>query len=75
MRDTFIPMHMNYLTEEQRNTILQSHLFLKEKSEGTQKVRAVAGGNNHIYFIPKEDANSPILTTESVILTCIVDTE
>ena len=28
-RDTFIPLHRNDLTEEQRNTILESYLFLK----------------------------------------------
>ena len=45
MRDTFVPLHRKYLTKEQRNTILESHLFLKEKRDGTLKGGTVEVGN------------------------------
>ena len=53
MRDTFIPLNRKELTEEQRNTILEYHLFLKYKRDGTLKERVVAGGNKKRYFIYK----------------------
>ena len=73
MRDTFRPRHGKDLTPEQRAAILESHLFLKKKRCGKIKGRAVAGGNKQRDFISKEDASSPTVATESVLLTCIVD--
>jgi hypothetical protein len=50
-------------------------MFLKEKRSGEIKGRTVAGGNKQRDYIPKEDASSPTVSTESVLLTCIVDAE
>ena len=75
MRYTFIPLRGKYLTEEQRNTILESHIFLKDNRYVNLTGRMVAGGNKHIYLISKEDAISPTVATESVVLTCILDSE
>ena len=61
-------LYRKYLAEEQINTILESHLFLKEKVDGTLKGVAVVGGNRQRYFISKEDARSPPVTTRSVLL-------
>ena len=47
--------------------MLESHIFLKG---GT-----VSGGNKQCMYIPKEDSSSPNVTTESVLLTTIVNTE
>ena len=68
-RDTFIPLHRKYLTKEQRKNILESHLFLKEKRDGTLKVRTVSCSNNQRYFMFKEDASSPTVATKEVLLT------
>ena len=72
IRYTFIPLHGKYLIEEQSNTILESHLFLKDNRYVNLTGRMVAGGNKHRYLISKEDAISPTVATESVLLTCIV---
>ena len=48
-------------------------MFLKEKRSGQIKGRTVAGGNKQRDYISKEDASSPTVTTESVLLTCIID--
>jgi hypothetical protein len=50
-------------------------MFLKEKRDGKIKGRTVAGGNKQRDFISKEDASSPNVATEAVLLTCIVDAE
>jgi len=44
LRDTFRPKHMHELTHFQRQLILESHLFLKEKRTGEIKGHTVAGG-------------------------------
>ena len=40
---------------------------------GTVKARTVAGGNKQRAFINKEDASSPTVSTNSVLLSCIID--
>ena len=74
-RDTFRPMHWKDLTHAQRQSILESHMFLKEKRTGEIKGRTVAGGNKQRDFISKEEASSPTVATESVPLSCIIDAE
>ena len=64
IRDTFIPLHSKYLTEEHRNTILESHIFLKEKIDGNLKGITVVGCNKQRDFISKEDAISPRVATD-----------
>ena len=75
MRNTFKPKHWRELTADQRNTVLESHMFLKEKRDGKIKGRTVAGGNKQRDYISKEDASSPTVATEAVLLSCIIDAE
>ena len=72
-RNTFKPVVYSKLTKRQKETILESHIFLTEKRTGEIKGRMVAGGNKQQEYIEKEDASSPTVTTESVILTSVVD--
>jgi hypothetical protein len=57
MRDTFKPMHWRKLLHTQRQMVLESHMFLKEKQDGKTKGRTVAGGNKQCGYINKEDAS------------------
>ena len=50
-------------------------MFLKEKQDGKIKGRTVAGGNKQRDYISKEDASSPTIATELVLLSCIIDAE
>jgi len=75
LRGTFKPMHWHELTVTQKKSTLESHMFLKLKRDGKIKGRTVAGGNKQRDFISKEDASSPTVATEAVLLTCIVDAE
>ena len=73
LRNTFKLQHACNLTPLQRQMILELHMFLKEKHSEEIKGRTVAGGNKQCDYISKEDASSPTVTTESVLLACIID--
>ena len=75
MRDSFIPKHYKDLEVVQRKSILESHLFLKENKNGDIKGITVSGGNKQRDFISKEDSRSPTVSTEAVLLSCIIDAE
>jgi hypothetical protein len=72
-RETFKPYHWSELSHTQKQSVLESHMFLKEKRDGKIKGRTVAGGNKQRDFISKEDASSPTVATEAVLLTSIID--
>jgi hypothetical protein len=74
-RDTFKPMLSKELSHTQRQSVLESHMFLKEKRSGEIKGRTVAGGNKQRDFISKEEASSPTVATEAVLLSCIIDAD
>jgi hypothetical protein len=44
-RNTFKPKHWQELSQVQRQIVLESHIFLKQKRDGKIKGRTVAGGN------------------------------
>jgi hypothetical protein len=75
LRKTFKPKHWRELSKAQRQTVLESHMFLKLKRDGKIKGRTVAGGNKQCDCISKEDASSPTVATEAVLLSCIIDAE
>ena len=72
LRDTFEPRHFSDLTSKEKAEVLDSHMFLKEKRSGEIKGQTVDGGNKQRNFITKEEASSPTVATESVLLTCII---
>jgi hypothetical protein len=43
-------------------------MFLKQKCDGKIKGRTVAGGNKQRNYIFEEDASSPTVATEAVLL-------
>ena len=48
-------------------------MFLRLKSdEVTIKGRGCADGRKNWYWIPKEDASSPIVSTEGLMLSCMI---
>jgi hypothetical protein len=75
LRNTYKPKHWRELSRVQRQTVLESHMFLKQKHDGKIKGRTVAGGNKQRDYISKEDASSPTVATEAVLLSCIIDAE
>jgi hypothetical protein len=72
-RNMFKPKYWNELSKTQHQTMLESHMFFKEKRNGSLKGRTVARGNKQQDYISKEDASSPTVTTEAILLSCIID--
>ena len=73
LRNTFIPRHFHQLTKNEQAMLLEIHIFLKQKRDGSIKARGVAGGNKQRDFISKEDASSPTASTEAVLLSSVID--
>ena len=71
-RNSFMPKLYEDLSPEQREKILESHIFIKQKRSGEIKGRTVTGGNKQRGYINQEDASSPTVSTESVILTSMI---
>jgi hypothetical protein len=74
-RNSFKPVHWKDVDEEKWNQILELHVFVKKKCRGQIKACKVAGGNKQRDFISKENASSPTVATESVLLTSLVDAQ
>jgi hypothetical protein len=71
--DMFKPKHWNKLSKTQHQAVLESCMFLKEKRDESLKRRTVARGNKQHDYIAKEDASSPTITTETILLLYIID--
>ena len=71
--NSFERVHYKKIGEDQQKQILELHVFVKKKRSGQIKARKVAGGNKQRDFISKEDASSPTVATELVLLTSVVD--
>ena len=66
-------MHWYVLTQAQKKHILKSYLFIEEKHEGKIKARKVVRGNKQQDYITKEDVSSPMVSSEAVMLTCVIN--
>jgi hypothetical protein len=73
LRNTFKPNHWRELSQVQRQTMLESYMFLKQKCDGKTNGRTVSGRDKQRDYISKEDASSPTVATEAVLLSCIID--
>ena len=74
-RNSFKSMHWKTLTAEQRKQVLESHIFAKWKQDGVLKARTIAGSNKQRGYILKEDASSPTVSNEAVMLMCVIDAD
>jgi hypothetical protein len=61
------------LDEEERKATLQYLMFLKQKRDGTVKGRGCADGRKQREHTTKEEASSPTVAIESVMLSCVID--
>ena len=63
-------MHWSELTKALKDRILESHIFVGEKSDGKIKARKVVGGNKQRDYITKEDVSPPTVSAVAVMLIC-----
>ena len=74
-RSCFHPVHKHELTMLERQRALESLLFLVEKRDGTIKSQHCANGSTQREYMSREDVSSPTVSTESTLLTAVIDAE
>ncbi len=72
-RTGFEPIDVNELTPEERETAMDTIMLLTEKRDGTIKGRGVADGRKQRSYIKKEEAASPTVATESILISATID--
>jgi hypothetical protein len=70
--DMWKSMYADKLSREQRMQALLLLLFLKEKRSGDIKGRACVNGAPQRAYIPKDEAASPTVSTESTFITALI---
>jgi hypothetical protein len=66
-------MNPTTLTREQKRAALKYLMFLKKKRCGRIKGRGCADGRKQRLYTAKEEASSPTVAIESVMLSCVID--
>jgi hypothetical protein len=61
------------LSKEDKRKTLNYLMFLKEKRTGIIKGRGCVDGRKQRSLITKENASSPTVSLESLLLTCVID--
>ena len=72
-RNVCEPVHVKSLSSEQKNKALGYLMFLKQKRCGRIKGRGCADGRKQQVWTNKEDATSPTVSTEAVLLMSVID--
>ena len=72
-RGVMTPVHKKCLTPEQRKEVLAYLMFLKRKRCGKVKGRGCADGRKQRAYIAKEESTVPMVSTEAVFLTAVID--
>ena len=67
------PRDGSTLSPAQKKNALGYLMFLKQKRTGQIKGRGCADGRKQRLHTPKDDASSPMVATESVLLNCVID--
>ena len=74
-QNSYKPRHWHSLSKKQKDQVLESHIFVEQKRDGTIKACKVIGGNKQCDYITKDDVSSPTVTAEAVMLTCVIDAQ
>jgi len=72
-KSVFKARYANDLSIDEKRNSLNLITFMKKKRSGKLKTRACADGRKQRLYIKKEDASSPAIHLESLLLTMIVD--
>ena len=67
------PRDASMLSPMQKKNALGYLMFLKQKQTGQINVWGCADGCKQCLHTPKDDASSPTVATESVLLSCVID--
>ena len=72
-RKVMRPKDSSKLSRDEKRAALQYLMFLKQKRCGKIKGRGCADGRKQREYINKEDASSPTVSIEAVMISCVID--
>ncbi len=72
-RKVLEPKDADNLTQEEKKAALHYLMFLKKKRCGPIKGRRCADGRKQHVYTSKEDASSPTVAIEALMLSCVID--
>jgi len=72
-RKALLPCSRNDMTYDERKKALRYLMFLKEKRDGSIKARECADGRPQCIYTNKEDASSPTMSIEAMVLSCAIE--
>jgi hypothetical protein len=72
-RNCFRPINIEEYGPEAKRKVMESILFLTEKRDGTIKARNVTDGRKQRDWMTKEEAASPTVMLESLMLSIVID--
>ena len=75
LRDTFEPRHRHELSAKGKAEVLESYMFLKLKRDSNSKGKEVTGVNKQRDLISKEEEILPMVATEAVLISCVIDAQ
>jgi len=73
--DVFIPKDPKTLSIKECRAALEYLMFLKKKRCGKIKARGCTDGQKQRAYLSKEETSSPMVSTEALFLTCVIDAE
>ena len=73
--DLYKTRHWRELTGKRKQQVLESHIFVEQKRDGSTKARNVIGQDKQRDDSTKEDVSSPTEPAEAVMLTCVIDAQ
>jgi hypothetical protein len=74
-RGVIEPVCANELSNAEKKEALAYLMFLKEKRTGKIKGRGCADGRKQRIYTTKQEASSPMVAIESILLSCVIDAE
>jgi hypothetical protein len=74
-RKVLEPQSAKKMTRDEKRAALNYLMFLKKKRSGRIKGRGCADGRKQRVHTKKEDASSPTVSVEAVMLSCVIDAE
>jgi len=74
-REVFRPISIQTMTQQEKRRAMDSLIFLVEKRDGRIKARTCANGSTQRSYIEKEDATSPTVLTEAILITAAIEAD
>ena len=72
-KDVFVPRLPSELNREDKLRALRMIVFIKKKRCDRIKTRGGMNGRKQRTYIPKEDASYPTVSTEGLMILCVID--